>query len=539
MNGQGLSPRIKISKLRPLASNSRKPSVPKRSILNLSLKKKNEPVISFRSFPQELRTPKQIVLANRNLDRSLGGPNSGKFSLNNTLDSSANTIFKLNSSLNRSNNSLNREESRSAKPSPRAKLVIRHKSISHAPTDPEALMMFQQLPMTPPDVLKQFDGFLTKYEQNEILDYNEIFFFGLKAKKIQPDSTLANYGYDDDRSDYKLVSGDHIAYRYEILEILGKGSFGQVCKCIDHKTKQQMALKIIRNQRRFHRQGKVEVKVLQHMKEQDKDSTAHCIHIDDCFIFREHLCITFELLSINLYELLKNNGFHGFSLTLVKRFGIQILACLAFLRSQKIIHCDLKPENILLKHPNKSGIKVIDFGSSCFDHEKIYTYIQSRFYRAPEIILGIPYTVAIDMWSLGCILAELHSGCPIFPGESEHEQLLCIMEVKGLPSDDLMEQATRKKLFFDENTPKIIANSRGKKRYPSTRSLEEKVKSSDEQFLGFIESKIHLGCLDWDPITRMTPEAAFEHPWIKEAFQRSPSNRVLIKSSTGSRGDGS
>ena len=86
-----------------------------------------------------------------------------------------------------------------------------------------------------------------------------------------------------------------------------------------------------------------------------------------------------------------------------------------------IIHCDLKPENILLREPTKSAIEIIDLGSSCYTHEKIYTYIQSRFYRAPEIMLGIPYTTRIDMWSFGCILAELFKGYPIFPGESESE----------------------------------------------------------------------------------------------------------------------
>lgn len=83
-----------------------------------------------------------------------------------------------------------------------------------------------------------------------------------------------------------------------------------------------------------------------------------------------------------------------------------------------IIHCDLKPENIMLRHPNRSIIKVIDFGSSCLSTERVYTYIQSRFYRAPEIILGMQYGTAIDMWSFGCILAELYTGYPLFPGEA-------------------------------------------------------------------------------------------------------------------------
>ena len=104
-----------------------------------------------------------------------------------------------------------------------------------------------------------------------------------------------------------------------------------------------------------------------------------------------------------------------------------------------IIHCDLKPENILLKEPNKSGIKIIDFGSSAFIDERVYTYIQSRFYRAPEIMLGIPYTCAIDMWSFGCIMAELCVGYPIFPGDSENDQMSRIFEVVGIPSLDVLE----------------------------------------------------------------------------------------------------
>ena len=77
-----------------------------------------------------------------------------------------------------------------------------------------------------------------------------------------------------------------------------------------------------------------------------------------------------------------------------------------------IIHCDLKPENILLKNPKRTAIKLIDFGSSCKIGHTMYPYIQSRFYRSPEVLLGLPYDEKIDMWSLGCILYELHVGDP-------------------------------------------------------------------------------------------------------------------------------
>lgn len=99
----------------------------------------------------------------------------------------------------------------------------------------------------------------------------------------------------------------------------------------------------------------------------------------------------------------------------------QILDALIVLRDASIIHCDLKPENILLAPPAASGgalgqLKLIDFGSACFEHRTVYSYIQSRFYRSPEVLLGLSYSTAIDMWSFGCVAAELFLGLPLFPG---------------------------------------------------------------------------------------------------------------------------
>lgn len=121
----------------------------------------------------------------------------------------------------------------------------------------------------------------------------------------------------------------------------------------------------------------------------------------------------------------------------------------------------------MLKNKYKSGIKVIDLGSACFINTKVYTYIQSRFYRAPEIILGVPYTYAIDMWSLGCILAELYTGLPIFQGEDEKDQIGYIMEILDVPPISFLAQGARSHLFFEKDgTPIITPNSKGKRRYP-------------------------------------------------------------------------
>ena len=140
------------------------------------------------------------------------------------------------------------------------------------------------------------------------------------------------------------------------------------------------------------------------------------------FIHRNHLCIVFELLSHNLYQVIKKSK--SLSLPLVRKFAYQLLNSLHFLYNEvHIIHSDLKPENILLREPNMIGIKIIDFGSSCRYNDKIFNYIQSRFYRAPEVLLGMDYSHPIDMWSLGCILVELHTGVPLFPGQDSYDQV--------------------------------------------------------------------------------------------------------------------
>ncbi|KAF6118386.1 dual specificity tyrosine phosphorylation regulated kinase 4 [Phyllostomus discolor] len=379
-----------------------------------------------------------------------------------------------------------------------------------------------KVPLTAAEALRCFRNQLSSYEQSEILGYAELWFLGLEAKKFHVASEkFSKTSFDDEHGSYMKVLHDHIAYRYEVLEMIGKGSFGQVAKCLDHKNNELVALKIIRNKKRFHRQALVELKILEALRRKDKNNTYNVVHMKDFFYFRNHLCITFELLGINLYELMKNNSFQGFSLSVVRRFTHSVLKCLQMLYVEKIIHCDLKPENIVLYQKGQVSVKVIDFGSSCYEHEKMYTYIQSRFYRSPEVILGHPYNMAIDMWSLGCILAELYMGYPLFPGENEVEQLACIMEVLGLPPTRFIQTASRRQTFFDsKGFPKNITNNRGKKRYPDSKDLTMVLKTYDSGFLDFLRR-----CLVWEPSLRMTPDQALKHAWILDARNFKPRPR--------------
>ncbi|ETN59453.1 Dual specificity tyrosine-phosphorylation-regulated kinase [Anopheles darlingi] len=164
----------------------------------------------------------------------------------------------------------------------------------------------------------QYGHQMTDYEKQEIEKYKEIYYLGLDARKIHGKAGLgANLGFDDENGCYQKVSlrtsirvlswkliqhsllqivHDHICYRYEILEIIGKGSFGQVIRALDHKTKQYVAIKIIRNKKRFHHQALVEVRILDELRKKDADGSHNVIHMLDYFYFRNHLCITFELM---------------------------------------------------------------------------------------------------------------------------------------------------------------------------------------------------------------------------------------------------
>jgi dual specificity tyrosine-phosphorylation-regulated kinase 2/3/4 len=234
--------------------------------------------------------------------------------------------------------------------------------------------------MDPRSAVINFSKYLLEIEKSEILDYETIYFFNINKRKqknmqgMTPDG-VDNNGFDNDKNEYITEEGQHIAYRYEITDRLGKGSFGQVFKCFDHKNQEVVALKILRNKKRLYKQGLIEAKILEELCENDPEDKKNIIRIKEKFVFRKHLILSFEMLSMNLYEFIKSNNFQGVSVGLVRRFAIQLLVSLHYMKEHNIIHCDMKPENILLRKPNKSGIKVIDFGSGTYENEQFYTYI--------------------------------------------------------------------------------------------------------------------------------------------------------------------
>ncbi|KAJ2084267.1 serine/threonine protein kinase, CMGC, dual-specificity [Coemansia sp. RSA 988] len=420
-------------------------------------------------------------------------------------------------------------------------------------------------PLTPQEAIARYGQQLSGPERTEILEYPHVYYVGNAKARMASRA----YAYDDERGDYIIHARDHLLYRYELVDVLGKGSFGQVLRARDHKTGDIVAIKIIRNRKRFHHQAQTEVKLLECLRRWDPTGAHNILQMTASFYFRNHLCIVMELLDINLYEWLKAHQFTGTPVPLLRHFTVQMLQSLQLMGRHRIIHADLKPENILLATPppmpprraapagtgaapphpltnpqlsidmqrGMYTIKVIDLGSSCFENERVYTYIQSRFYRAPEVILGLPYGPGIDVWSLGCIVVELLTGYPLFPGENEREQLACIVEVLGPPPPYLLEHAPRC-ADFAEPVPygvqaapvgnmllmpngacvvgsmviKPYTSTKNKRRRPGSRPLDQVLaRARDPRLVDFV-----MRTLAWDPAMRMSSEDALRHPWITD-----------------------
>ncbi|KKY15631.1 putative protein kinase yak1 [Phaeomoniella chlamydospora] len=364
----------------------------------------------------------------------------------------------------------------------------------------------------------------------------------------KPSKGAKNDGYDNEDSDYILYVNDILGSedtgkkcRYLILDVLGQGTFGQVVKCQNLKTGEVVAVKVVKNRTAYFNQSMMEVSVLDLLNTKlDKNDDHHLLRLKDTFIHKQHLCLVFELLSVNLYELIKQNQFRGLSTTLVRVFAQQLLNGLTLLNKARLIHCDLKPENILLKNLESPIIKIIDFGSACDERQTVYTYIQSRFYRSPEVLLGLPYSSAIDMWSLGCIVVELFLGLPLFPGSSEYNQVARITEMLGMPPTWMLEMGKQSGEFFEKvhdefgrktyrlKSMEQYSREHNTKEQPSKKyfqatTLPDIIKSYsmprknmkqaeiDRAFIDFVR-----GLLTINPLERWSPQQAKLHPFITQ-----------------------
>ncbi|KAJ4819764.1 Protein kinase superfamily protein [Rhynchospora pubera] len=326
-------------------------------------------------------------------------------------------------------------------------------------------------------------------------------------------------GFEENK-DFPIILNSVIAGRYYVTEYLGSAAFSKVIQAHDLQTGMDVCLKIIKNDKDFFDQSLDEIKLLKFVNKYDPSDEHHILRLYDYFYYQEHLFIVTELLRANLYEFQKYNQESGgevyFSIPRIQAIARQCLEALVYLHKLRIMHCDLKPENILIKSYSRCEIKVIDLGSSCFVTDNLCLYVQSRSYRAPEVILGLPYDQRIDIWSLGCILAELYTGEVLFPNDSVAMMLARIIGIIAPIDMEMLVLGQETSKYFTDDYDLFHKNEETDQLeylVPEKSSLQQHLQSSDTKFVDFIS---HL--LQINPRRRPTAEEALQHQWLSFSY---------------------
>ncbi|KAH0516752.1 Serine/threonine-protein kinase PRP4-like protein [Microtus ochrogaster] len=252
---------------------------------------------------------------------------------------------------------------------------------------------------------------------------------------------------------YRVNIGEVLDKRYNVYGYTGQGVFSNVVRARDNaRANQEVAVKIIRNNELMQKTGLKELEFLKKLNDADPDDKFHCLRLFRHFYHKQHLCLVFEPLSMNLREVLKKYGKDvGLHIKAVRSYSQQLFLALKLLKRCNILHADIKPDNILVNE-SKTILKLCDFGSASHVADNDITpYLVSRFYRAPEIIIGKSYDYGIDMWSVGCTLYELYTGKILFPGKTNNHMLKLAMDLKGKMPNKMIRKGVFKDQHFDQN----------------------------------------------------------------------------------------
>ncbi|GAB2280090.1 hypothetical protein Dimus_014727 [Dionaea muscipula] len=277
-----------------------------------------------------------------------------------------------------------------------------------------------------------------------------------KAEGLQVESSGLHDNWDDPEGYYNYRIGEVLDGRYEVMAAHGKGVFSSVIRAKDLRAgsgdPEEVAVKIIRNNETMWKAGMEELVILKKLVCADPDDRRHCVRFLSSFKYRNHLCLVFESLHMNLREVLKKFGRNiGLKITAVRAYAKQLFIALKHLRNCGVLHCDIKPDNMLVNGA-KNVLKLCDFGNAMIaGKNEITPYLVSRFYRAPEIILGLNYDHPMDIWSVGCCLYELYTGKVLFPGHTNNDMLRLHMELKGPFPKKMLRKGAFIEQHFDQD----------------------------------------------------------------------------------------
>ena len=287
-----------------------------------------------------------------------------------------------------------------------------------------------------------------------------------------------------------------------------------------------------------------ELGYLKILSDSDKFGKKHCVRLLHHFIHRSHLCLVFEPLAMDLRKLIRKFGSVGLSLSAVQSYSHQLFIALRHLKRCGILHGDLKPDNLLVNEIPHNIVKVCDFGSATLLSEcELTPYLVSRFYRAPEVMLGMQYNEQVDLWSVGCVLYELYTGKILFDGKNNNEMLYKIQEIKGKIHHKMLKKCQFALSHFNNTGNAFLLQ----KIDPATgatyaQSIEISAPTKDL----FLLLKGHAGklhnqqetkalrqladlinlCLTVDPSKRPSVETLLNHPFITEKLENKKVNQV-------------
>ncbi|XP_075936494.1 pre-mRNA processing factor 4Bb isoform X2 [Anarhichas minor] len=331
---------------------------------------------------------------------------------------------------------------------------------------------------------------------------------------------------------YRVNIGETLDKRYDVYGYTGHGVFSNVIRARDTaRAGQEVAVKIIRNNELMQKTGLKELEFLKKLNDADPDDKFHCLRLFRHFYHKQHLCLVFEPLSMNLREVLKKYGKDvGLHIKAVRSYSQQLFLALKLLKRCNILHADIKPDNILVNE-SKTILKLCDFGSASHVADNDITpYLVSRFYRAPEIIIGKPYDYGIDMWSVGSTLYELYTGKILFPGSSNNQMIKLAMDLKGKMPNKMIRKGLFKDQHFDQNLNFLYievdkVTEREKVTLMSTINptkdlLIEMIGGQrlpeDQRKKVMMLKDLLDGTLMLDPAKRISINQALQHPFIQE-----------------------
>lgn len=351
-------------------------------------------------------------------------------------------------------------------------------------TDPKVLSTLPAEISAPLKKQKEFDMFASDDEDEDAEVATEV---NVPAKGTVLDEKLLD-NWDDPDGYYKLISNELVnGGRYRLIKALGRGVFANVAQAEEVNTdggeQRLVAVKMIRRNELMRKASQKEMDFLRKVNEADPADKRHIIRLLGSFDHKGHLCIVFEHMSKNLRDLLKEetNG-HGLTLPAVRIYAKQMFLGLQHLQNCQVIHLDLKPDNVLVS-ADKKTIKLADFGTAVDKRDIIERteYLVSRFYRAPEIILGMEIGYPVDMWAVGCTVYELWTGKILFTGRSNNQMIKSFMDCLGWPSEKLLRKGLANNILanFELGPPlKFISREVDQYNKLSIRKIEQQKKTN-------------------------------------------------------------